>query len=178
MLPGENDAGCDDGRVPYPPPACGRGKEEKADECENVEGSCEDEGATSSKLCGKGVEGVGAVEDLGGHARWAVTAIQAPIGAIPSANPSQRWEAAVIRLVYEYPRSTARVGGASARQRGFKLAAATMKTAAETAVTIHAKRRLRRPAGSARPAVRGFMLSILWSASRLKAMAANQAWPR
>jgi hypothetical protein len=55
------------------------------------------------------------------------------------------------------------------------MAAATTNAAADSATNAHTSRRDRSPAGSSRPAVRGFRASSSWSARRLKPMAALRA---
>ena len=55
------------------------------------------------------------------------------------------------------------------------MAAAATRAAAERATNAQTSRRVRRPDGSSRAAVRGLRASSSWSASRLKPMAALRA---
>src|SRR6266487_2104856 len=90
-------------------------------------------------------------------------AIHAAAGAIPSENPSTKWESEVKRFVKEYERTTASATGDKARQSGFSIQAAMPSTAEEAMTKPHANAGLRTPAGMWRLLVRGFRASILAS---------------
>ncbi len=94
---------------------------------------------------------------------------------MPRLRPNTRWERAVKRFVREYPRITIRARGDRRKQTRLSCAAAPIKIAALMAVRRKVPRRLTRPAGKARSAVRGLRASNGASARRLKAMAAERA---
>src|SRR5208282_5607845 len=103
------------------------------------------------------------------------TAIHAAAGAMPRANPRNRCDQRVKRLLYEYRRITASATGDSISAKRFNCDAARMKIAHEARTNVLTNTGVNCPTGNARVAVRGLAPSIAASARRLKAMAAERA---
>src|ERR1019366_5350593 len=94
---------------------------------------------------------------------------------MPRANPRNRCDQRVNRLLYEYRSITASATGESISVRRFNWEAARTKIPHETRTNALTNDSVNCPTGRARVAVRGLAASIEASARRLKAIAAERA---